>query len=59
MSFNSELEFEKAFINVLRNNGWGEFDVIKNPKEEHLLQNWADILFENNKGYSGMVFSDR
>ena len=50
MTFVSEAEFEKALIKVLRDKGWGEHDVIKNPTEEQLLENWAKILFENNKG---------
>ena len=49
MTFSTESAFEKAVIEVLRNKGWGEHEVIKNPSEEELLQNWADILFENNK----------
>jgi type I restriction enzyme, R subunit len=49
MTFVSEAEFEKALIKVLRDKGWGEHDVIKNPTEEELLENWAKILFENNK----------
>ena len=49
MTFVSEAEFERALIKVLRDKGWGEHDVIKNPTEEELLENWAKILFENNK----------
>ena len=48
MTFTSEAEFEKALISELSKKGWEE--VIKNPTEEDLLQNWADILFANNKG---------
>lgn len=50
MIFTTESEFEKVLINVLKEKGWGEYPVIKNPTEEQLLQNWADILFSNNKG---------
>ncbi len=50
MTFTNEAEFEKALIKILRDKGWGEHDVIKNPTEEELLENWAKILFENNKG---------
>ena len=49
MIFVSEAEFEEALIKVLRDKGWGEHDVIKNPTEKELLENWAKILFENNK----------
>lgn len=50
MTFNTEADFEQALINVLKNNGWGGHEVIKNPTEDDLLQNWATILFNNNKG---------
>jgi type I restriction enzyme R subunit len=49
MTFTNELEFERALISVLGEKGW-EKEVIKNPTEEYLLQNWADILFANNRG---------
>lgn len=49
MTFTNEAEFEKTLIKVLREKGWGENDVIQNPTEKDLLQNWANILFENNK----------
>ncbi len=49
MTFTTEAEFEKALIQALSRKGWEE-EVIKNPTEENLLQNWADILFENNRG---------
>lgn len=48
MSFTTEAEFEVALIEMLTRKGW-ESDVIKNPTEEQLLQNWAQILFENNR----------
>lgn len=49
MTFSTESAFEEAVIEILRNKGWGEHEVIKNPSEEDLLQNWAEILFQNNK----------
>jgi type I restriction enzyme R subunit len=49
-TFSKESDFEDAVINELRQRGWGELPVIKNPTEADLLHNWADILFENNKG---------
>lgn len=49
MSFSSEADFEEAVIHILRNVGWGSFPVLKYPTEEQLIQNWADILFENNR----------
>lgn len=48
MVFNKELDFEKALIKVLCTKGW-ESDIIKNPTEEDLVKNWANILFENNR----------
>lgn len=49
MIFKTEAEFEVAMIAALQNKGW-ENHVLKNPTEEDLLKNWADILFENNRG---------
>ncbi len=48
MTFISEAAFETALIDELRNKGW-ESEVLKNPTEADLLQNWADILFQNNR----------
>lgn len=49
MVFNKESEFEQAVIDLLINSGWSG-GVIKNPSEQQLIQNWADILYENNRG---------
>ena len=49
MVFKTETEFEAALIAALQNKGW-ENHVLKYPTEETLLRNWADILFENNRG---------
>ncbi|MBO8457426.1 MAG: HsdR family type I site-specific deoxyribonuclease [Spirochaetes bacterium] len=48
MVFNNEADFEKALIQALSEKGW-EQNVIEYPTEEELLQNWAKILFENNR----------
>lgn len=48
MIFNTESNFEEALINILTEKGWGK-EVLKNCSEKDLLQNWADILFENNR----------
>src|SRR5690554_1732936 len=48
MLFNRESDFEKALIEALTNKGW-ESEVLKNPTEKDLLNNWASILFENNR----------
>ncbi|MDO5404888.1 MAG: HsdR family type I site-specific deoxyribonuclease [Proteus sp. (in: enterobacteria)] len=47
-TFKTEAEFEKAFINILTQKGW-EPEILKNRTEADLLQNWANILFENNR----------
>lgn len=47
--FNKESDFEQALIEVLSHKGW-ETKALINPSEEDLLKNWADILFENNRG---------
>ena len=49
MTFTSEAEFEEALIQTLSKKGW-EKEVLKRPTEKDLLQNWANILFENNRG---------
>jgi type I restriction enzyme, R subunit len=48
MTFTTESAFETALINELKNKGWDD-KVLKNPSEADLLQNWADILFQNNR----------
>ncbi len=48
-TFKTEAQFEQAFIEILRQKGWGESPVLKNKTEADLLQNWATILFENNR----------
>lgn len=45
--FTKESEFENALIEVLTQHGW-EKNVIEYPTEEDLIQNWAQILFNNN-----------
>jgi type I restriction enzyme R subunit len=49
-TFSKESDFETAVIHELRQRGWGDADVIKNPSEADLLANWKRILFENNRG---------
>lgn len=48
-TFTKEADFEAAVIAELSRRGWEE-KVIKNPTEKDLLDNWAAILFENNRG---------
>ena len=47
MTFDDELEFEKNVIDLLTENGW-EKNILKNKTEKDLIENWANILFENN-----------
>ncbi len=47
-TFSTESQFENALIQLLSTKGW-EAEVLKNPTEEDLWQNWADILFQNNR----------
>ncbi len=49
MTFKYEADFEEALIKVLLNKGW-EKEIIKYPTEKDLLNNWAKILFDNNRG---------
>ena len=49
MIFNKESDFEAALIKLLSEKGW-EKEVLKNYSEQDLLRNWANILFENNRG---------
>src|SRR5574344_530289 len=48
MKFNDELAFEKALITKLFDKGWDN-NVLKYKTEQELIDNWADILFKNNR----------
>lgn len=49
MPFNKESDFEDALIQMLTEScGW-EKEVLEYKTEKDLLQNWANILFENNR----------
>jgi type I site-specific deoxyribonuclease, HsdR family len=49
MAFSVEADFEEALIKVLTENGW-DGTILRNYTEQDLIRNWADILFDNNKG---------
>lgn len=49
MTFKRESEFEEALIKVLSEKGW-EPEVLRHCTEKDLIQNWADILYDNNRG---------
>jgi len=46
--YNDELKFEADFVRSLQENGWTD-GILKNPTEKDLMDNWAKILFENNR----------
>lgn len=48
MTFRNEREFEDAIVAMLPSVGW-DSNVLENYDENQFLQNWADILFENNR----------
>jgi type I restriction enzyme R subunit len=48
--FTSEQAFEDALVAVLeRDYGWKD-GTLNHPTEQDLLDNWAQILYDNNKG---------
>lgn len=47
--FTKESDFEAALANLLTEHGW-EKQILYNYTEQQLVQNWADILYENNRG---------
>lgn len=49
VTFKKESDFEEALIKMLSEKGW-EKDVLKNYTEKDLIDNWAKILYENNRG---------
>lgn len=49
MTFTKEADFEAALIKLLSEHGW-EKEVLPHYTERQLVQNWADILFQNNRG---------
>ena len=49
MTFQKESDFEEALITILTTKGW-ESTILKYPTEQDLIRNWANILFDNNRG---------
>ena len=49
MEYKHEADFEEDLIKLLFEKGW-EHEVIKHPTEKDLIKNWANILFDNNRG---------
>lgn len=50
MSFTTEAAFEEALVHALSSQKGWDSHVLKHPTENDLLNNWANILFENNRG---------
>ena len=46
--FVKESLFEQALVDLLPHHGW-EKEVLVQPTEDDLIQNWAKILFDNNR----------
>lgn len=50
MSYDEEKDFESALVALLApSKGWNE-NIICYPTEAELIRNWANILYENNRG---------
>lgn len=52
-SFDDEGKFEEALIQRLHDYRWEE-KVLKYKTEKDLIKNWADIIFENNRGIDSL-----
>ena len=50
--FQKESGFELALCDVLTQHGW-EKDILVQASEEDLVENWAQIIFDNNRVTSG------
>ena len=46
--FEKESAFELALCHLLSEHGWSS-EVLVQPTEEELVQNWADIIFDMNR----------
>ena len=58
MAFTKEADFEEAVVKLLIERGWKD-GVLKNYTEQQLIQNWANILFENNRGIDRLIIRRR
>jgi len=47
--YDSELQFERDLIAFMTTKGWSD-KVLKNCTEQQLIDNWANILYQNNSG---------
>lgn len=46
--FLKELDFEKALADLLPQHGW-DSNIIMNPTEQDLIENWSAIIYNNNR----------
>ena len=46
--YDDELKFEADLVEALKKNGWTD-GVLNHPTEKDLIENWARILYENNR----------
>lgn len=49
MFYDKESDFEDDLVAVLKRHGWTD-GVLEYPTEQDLIDNWANILFDSNKG---------
>lgn len=47
--FSNELDFEREVIKKLTEHGWDK-NILRFKTEKDLIDNWAEILYQNNKG---------
>ena len=50
MAYSDELAFEHDLVETLTHKGWSS-EILKNPTEKDLIDNWANILFETGMRY--------
>lgn len=50
--FLRESDFEFALVSQLQDCGWGAEQVLVQPDEQTLIQNWAQIIYDNNRDAS-------
>ena len=48
LTYTDEARFEDDVVAMLRRHGWDE--VLESPTERQLIDNWAQILYNNNRG---------
>ena len=51
--YDSELQFERDLVAFMTTKGWSN-KILKNCTEQQLIENWANILFQNNSGIDSL-----